>query len=383
MKVCDEYELLETILNIPSVNGVDDEGETARFIYNYLKGCNVDCQVIPIDSTHSDIIAYVKGKSDEFVIWNGHLDTVPYGKAEEWNSMPGQCMRRDNRYYARGASDMKSGLAAMVYVLGTMNRMGVKPKTNLCFIGTCDEEKGGIGAGKIVMENMMPQASLLFIGEPTGLELGVAQKGCMWIELIVEGVTSHGAYPWEGVNAVEHGMEIAAEFKRRIGIESHNILGHATAQITKIQGGIAPNMTPDHVEILMDVRIIPGLDPESVLEILKDICRMHFTEPDRRGSCSFRVLNQRKAIEIEEQNPWIGCFDHVLEQMGLSARRVGINYFTDASILTEIQENLPVLLLGPGEPGMAHKPNEYVELEKYVSYIHLLKKVFFMSFENE
>lgn len=153
---------------------------------------------------------------------------------------------------------MKSGLAAMVYVLGTMVKAGCSPRMNLCFMGTCDEEKGGLGARKILQENRMPQPSLLLIGEPTGLKPGVAQKGCMWIELTVDGVTSHGAYPDEGINAVEYGMDIAREFKEKIGSHSHGILGTATVQVTKIQGGIAPNMTPDRAEIFMDVRTFRG-----------------------------------------------------------------------------------------------------------------------------
>ena len=233
MKEYDEYGFLQAVLEIPSVNGADDEGAVARFLCDFLRDCGVDSQVIPIDDSHADVIANIKGESEDLVVLNGHLDTVPYGKREEWDTPPERCVRRNNRFYGRGASDMKSGLAAMVYVLGTMVKAGCSPRMNLCFMGTCDEEKGGLGARKILQENRMPQPSLLLIGEPTGLKPGVAQKGCMWIELTVDGVTSHGAYPDEGINAVEYGMDIAREFKEIIGSHSHGILGTALSLVKR------------------------------------------------------------------------------------------------------------------------------------------------------
>ena len=196
-------------------------------------------------------------------------------------------------------------------------------------------------------------------------------------------MTSHGAYPDEGINAVEYGMDIAREFKEIIGSHSHGILGTATVQVTKIQGGIAPNMTPDRAEIFMDVRTVPGMEPEDVVKMLEDVCSRRFKRCPGRGGYHYNVVNQRRAIEIEGSHPWVAEFDEVLKQMGLSTQRVGINYFTDASILTEYNHSMPVLLLGPGEPSLCHKPNEYVELEKYSKYVYIMKKVFFTSFEND
>ena len=75
---------------------------------------------------------------------------------------------------------MKSGLAAMVYLLGEIGESGEKPEQTILFLGTCDEEKSGLGAEKILEEIDLSSGSLLLIGEPTGCKLGVAQKGCIW-----------------------------------------------------------------------------------------------------------------------------------------------------------------------------------------------------------
>ncbi len=371
-----ELQLLKEILSIPSVNGEDDERKLAEFICKYLQDNHVKAEVQYIDDRHANVLAVIPGKSGKNIIWNGHLDTVPYGDEDEWDAEPSVPAQRDRKIYARGASDMKSGLAAMVYLLGELGKSGEKPEKGIYFLGTCDEEKGGIGAKKIVEGRQIPDAELLLIGEPTGCRLGVAQKGCLWMELKVRGVTSHGAYPWEGCNAIEYGMEAFVRLKEWIERFGHSVLGNATVQITMAEGGIASNMTPDSAKIMLDIRTVPGLEVKMVLKQMETICEKLYVESGRRSGFEVDIINERRAIEISSENYWVKHFSHCMEAENKPAEEIGINYFTDASILTEECEEMPVLLFGPGEPHMAHKPNEYVEIEKYGEYIRLLCRIF-------
>lgn len=374
--------LLKEILAIPSVNGADNEGAVAEFIANYLKEKHIDAFVQQIDETHANIIAKLEGKSSETVVWNGHLDTVPYGSTEEWNTDPSIPVEKNGRIYARGASDMKSGLAAMVYLLGEIGESGEKPEQTILFLGTCDEEKSGLGAEKILEEIDLSSGSLLLIGEPTGCKLGVAQKGCIWAQLNISGKTSHGAYPEEGYNAVEYGMKIVCRIKKWVTEYEHRVLGTATAQVTMIQGGIAPNMTPDFAEILLDIRTVPGISAEDVEKKIKKICREEVEETNGEVKFEVRIKNARRAIEIAEEERWLKEFKAYLKQNGAETEEIGINYFTDASILTKKESEIPVLLLGPGEPRLAHKPNEFVELEKYEKYIEILGEIFSINYQK-
>ena len=374
--------LLKEILAIPSVNGADNEGAVAEFIANYLKEKHIDAFVQQIDETHANIIAKLEGKSSETVVWNGHLDTVPYGNTEEWNTDPSIPVEKNGRIYARGASDMKSGLAAMVYLLGEIGESGEKPEQTILFLGTCDEEKSGLGAEKILEEIDLSSGSLLLIGEPTGCKLGVAQKGCIWAQLNISGKTSHGAYPEEGYNAVEYGMKIVRRIKKWVTEYEHRVLGTATAQVTMIQGGIAPNMTPDFAEILLDIRIVPGISAEDVEKKIKKICREEVEETNGEVKFEVRIKNARRAIEIAEEERWLKEFKAYLKQNGAETEEIGINYFTDASILTKKESEIPVLLFGPGEPRLAHKPNEFVELEKYEKYIEILGEIFSINYQK-
>lgn len=374
--------LLKEILAIPSVNGADNEGAVAEFIANYLKEKHIDAFVQQIDETHANIIAKLEGKSSETVVWNGHLDTVPYGNTEEWNTDPSIPVEKNGRIYARGASDMKSGLAAMVYLLGEIGESGEKPEQTILFLGTCDEEKSGLGAEKILEEIDLSSGSLLLIGEPTGCKLGVAQKGCIWAQLNISGKTSHGAYPEEGYNAVEYGMKIVCRIKKWVTEYEHRVLGTATAQVTMIQGGIAPNMTPDFAEILLDIRSVPGISAEDVEKKIKKICREEVEETNGEVKFEVRIKNARRAIEIAEEERWLKEFKAYLKQNGAETEEIGINYFTDASILTKKESEIPVLLFGPGEPRLAHKPNEFVELEKYEKYIEILGEIFSINYQK-
>ena len=373
MKYDAETFLME-VLKIPTVNGKDNEKALAIFLRDFLKECGVSAVVQDIDSRHANVVGVLEGKSKETVIWNGHLDTVPYGKIGEWKTDPSVPSKKNGCIYARGASDMKSGLAAMAYVLGSMKEKGYVPSRTIYFCGTCDEEKNGMGAKHLLEAQTLGEPALLLIGEPTGLQPGTAQKGCIWLRMKLHGRTSHGAYPEQGINAIEYGIRIFQDLKRKLKEHSHGLLGSPTCQITKAEGGIVPNMTPDTAEFMLDIRVIPGITSWMAGEWLQKIIEGYRQETDGELEVEVHIQNDRQAIEIPADSPWLKKLQWELKLAGLSKEPIGISYFTDASILAKGIPSTPVLLFGPGQPEMAHKPNEYVEIEKYLQYIKILKR---------
>ena len=365
-------ELLKELLTIRSVNGRDDEGAVAEYLCKYFEQSGISAHIQRIDATHANVLAELEGESDGApIFWNGHLDTVPYGDTGEWKTDPA-VPERDGFLYGRGASDMKSGLAAMVYALCEYKKSGRPVPRTIRFLGTCDEEKGGIGAREILKE--VPETSIgtLLIGEPTGCRLGMAQKGCLWLEIEAHGKTSHGAYPQEGCNAVEQAMALTGEIETYVRSFTHPVLGASTAQVTQISGGVAPNMTPDTCRILMDIRMTPGLTSQMVVGQAEAFAAARSVTSEEKFRVSCRIVNDRRAIEIGESHPLVKQLSKGLEKKGLPVETIGINFFTDASILVEHKLDAAVLLFGPGEAGMAHKPNERVEIEKYQKSIQVL-----------
>lgn len=100
----DAVKLLKDILEIPSVNGKDDEGAVAEYLDQYFKSYGIESRVDRIDETHANVIALIPGESGETEIWNGHLDTVPYGDLDKWETEPWKVEEREGKLFARGAS---------------------------------------------------------------------------------------------------------------------------------------------------------------------------------------------------------------------------------------------------------------------------------------
>ena len=218
----------------------------------------------------------------------------------------------------------------------------------------------------------MAGCSKILIGEPTGLKLGMAQKGCIWLELRAHGRTCHGAYPEQGCSAVEHVWHIAEKIKQYIEAFSHTLLGNSTANITRISGGTAPNMIPETCTALMDIRVTPGLTAQMVLENVRKLIAEEEERCDGKLSVEVLVKNDRRAIEIEENAFLVEKMKQSMEKEGIPVESTGINFFTDASILARSLPEAEVLLFGPGNPSMAHKPNECVSLEHYLKAIRAL-----------
>lgn len=372
----DEESFLKEVLSISSVNGIDSERNVAVFIKDFLQECGVQAVLQEIDGRRANVAAVLNGRTEEKIVWNGHLDTVPYGKLSEWDTDPAAPVKKNGCYYARGASDMKGGLAAMAWALGYMKMKNRVPKNTILFCGTCDEERGGTGAKALLKSGVLDHAAFLVIGEPTGLRPGVAQKGCMWLRLRIYGRTSHGAYPEEGINAVQYGIRIFQDLKEKTEKGKHKVLGASTVQISGIRGGIAPNMTPDEAELTLDIRMIPGLTGQAVLAFADEIIDKYREQTRGALRAEVYVENERAAIEIAEDSSWVRKLDRELAFRELPNEHMGIHYFTDASVLIQQFPELPVLLFGPGNPEMAHKPNEYLELKKYLEYIRILLQLF-------
>ena len=269
---------------------------------------------------------------------------------------------------------MKSGLAAMVYAL---THLPEKPQKSIQFLGTCDEERGGAGARAVLTKGQMKPAELILVGEPTGMRLGIAQKGCLWLEIKAKGKTGHGAYPERGINAIERLYALTERLKDYVLSFSHPYLGRSTMQVNQIAGGIAANMTADACRAVLDIRMTPPLTAEDILRRAGEILRELQTESPGL-SMEFAVLNRRRAIQLDPESAWVQDWQALLNKKGYSGEKIGINFFTDASILTEQNPEQAVLLFGPGEPEMAHQPNEYVEVQKYTDAVELLQSFAFL-----
>lgn len=374
----EEVKILLDILNIPTVNGADDEGKLAEYLADYFRKFGIESYVDRMDERHANIIAIVKGKKENAEVWNGHLDTVPYGEENHWQTDPRQAVEADGKIYARGASDMKSGLAAMVYAL---THLPEKPENTIYFVGTCDEERGGLGAEEVLKKKALPSYDFLLISEPTDLRPGTTQKGCLWLKVKVSGKTGHGAYPKKGVNAIDHCYQFYFQLKEYLSHYRHPDLDISTIQLNKITGGHTINMTADSCEGCFDIRFVPALCGEQILEKATQIGET-MMKATKNLDLAIEVLNHRRGFEISENEAEVQLLKEILRAKDLPTESLGIYYFSDASVLVKSGESKNVMLFGPGNPNLAHQANEYVEVKAYLQSIDIFKQMALRSRES-
>ncbi|HOP02315.1 MAG TPA: M20 family metallopeptidase [Flexilinea sp.] len=376
MDQTEALQILIQFLAIPTINGEFNEKNLANFISKIFSDYGIYNKVDVIKSGIANIFSEIPGDDDNHCIAvNGHLDTVPYGDLSKWEHNPSFPFVQNNVIYARGASDMKSGLAAFVVAMCNIKKKGIRPRRNIKFLGTADEEKGGLGASYALEQGILGNPDILIIGEPTNGNFGIAQKGCLWIKLKVIGKTSHGAYPSEGINALEISFELYKRIKRLVAKYYHPLLNKASAVITFAKGGIAPNMVPDCSEIMIDIRSVPPFSNQRIIEEINLII-LKFEKRNKGLHIEIEIENDRKSYEINPDSIEIKKIRENCERnFGKIPSNIGINYFSDSSIFAEKMPYVPILLFGPGYQELAHQPNEYIKVSDYLSIIDIYEKI--------
>lgn len=194
------------------------------------------------------------------VILNGHLDVVPGHPAQFTPRVAG------DRLVGRGAYDMKAALAAMM--IATSNLMGAPPdgvQVELVIVPDEERAQPGPNATQMLVDQGL-RADLVICGEPTDMQVGVQAKGVMILEVVVEGRAAHGSTPWLGDNAVVRALEVyrrleSLPFTRA----STPLFARPSVNLGRIEGGDAVNKVPDHCRMHVDIRYLPGQDPDEIL----------------------------------------------------------------------------------------------------------------------
>jgi acetylornithine deacetylase len=149
--------------------------------------------------------AQQKGRS---LILNGHIDVVPEGPHDMWNSPPFEAKQDGNWLFGRGAGDMKAGLVCCLYALKALKRAGYQPASDLFIQSVIEEECTGNGALACLQRGYRADAAI--IPEPSGDHLGTAQTGTIWMQITVRGLPAHAAYAEKGNNAIKAAMRLIA-----------------------------------------------------------------------------------------------------------------------------------------------------------------------------
>jgi len=341
----------------------------AEYLKKTMEELGISSHIDELDTNRANVIGCVKGSGDHrTLLLNGHLDVVPPGEIP-WKHDPFGGEIDNGKIYGRGTSDMKSGLAALIMATGLIIQSGIKLKGDLLIAGTAGEETDSIGARQLLQKGYLKNVEAAVIAEPSNLKIFSATKGALWLQFITKGTTAHGSMPDQGNNAIlQMNCLINELIQYDFGAVSHEFLGRPSMNIGTIQGGVKTNVVPDSCILTVDMRTVPGQDHDRIIADMHDLLtKLGQSTEGFHGE--LRITNDRPPVETDP-----AC---LLMRQGITAARkalgaelipCGVNYYTDASIFMP-ELGIPVLWLGPGDEKTAHKPDEYVEIDKYIDAI--------------
>jgi acetylornithine deacetylase/succinyl-diaminopimelate desuccinylase family protein len=240
-----------------------DELERAGFAIEFVE---------PVEGFTSLVATYTFPEPGRTLLINGHLDVVPVGAtADEWTHDPFGAEIDGDKLYGRGAMDMKGPLAAAVTAACSLVRERLLRRGSLVVTAVADEEEGGKRGTGAVLATGKIHADAAVVVEPSEGGVSVAHRGMCFIQLTTHGKSAHASVPANGVNAVESMVEVLRMCRAiKLRHTSHTILGSPTIAIgTTICGGEKANVIPDRCSATLDVRHVPGMTSDGVLEDLR------------------------------------------------------------------------------------------------------------------
>lgn len=371
MKKEDVIELTRKLIAFNTVNPPGNEYEVAKFLGTLLSENGFEVKYVPFEETRLHVIAE-KGCSEEYapVVFTGHFDTVPLG-AKEWSVDPFDGLVKNGKLYGRGSSDMKSGLAAMVLAAISAFEVG-NPVSGIRLILTSGEELGCMGAKHLVSTyKNLGNASGIIVGEPTANIPAIGHKGGLYLNLTTSGFTAHSSMPHLGDNAIYKVARAIAKIEKfDFGVEKDTLLGFPTINVGKVFGGMNINSVPDHAGFTIDARTTTKVDHQELLARL---------EKELGNEVSVEKLVDLHAVSSDENDLFVQM---VYSVCGISIGSEGfprsLPYLTDGSVLQSAYGGVPTVVLGPGQPEMAHQTDEFCytnKIEEAVTiYINIILK---------
>lgn len=348
-----------------TVNPPGDELQLARYIAAGLWKDGLESEVRVFERTRANLICRLAGTGRRPpVILCGHLDTVPIGE-EPWEHDPFGGEVVEGKLYGRGAADMKGGVAAMIGAVLTLHRARVPLDGDLILALTAGEEVDSRGAQKLLEKEGLSGAQGLVIAEPTGLDVSIAEKGSLWLEVVTQGRAAHGSMPQTGKNAIVPMIEFVKRLTEcDFAGEPHPLLGSGTMNVATIQGGVKTNMVPDHCSLTVDIRTVPGQNHGAIYAELSGI--LHDITESAEIEADITVMNNKPPVSTPPSDPFVGLFTAAAESvLGRSLTPGGSPYYTDGALLAP-GLNAPMVICGPGEAACAHQANEWVSVENLV-----------------
>ncbi len=341
-------ELLQSLIQTPSLS--KQENETADILKNYLqKYCD--------DVHRVENNVWVKNKyyaaDKPTILLNSHHDTVPANKGYTRNPLDGSI--EGGKIFGLGSNDaggsLVSLLATFLYFYSKENL-----KYNLIFAATAEEEISGEN-GIELLYPQLGRIDVAIVGEPTKMQMAIAEKGLLVIDCVVKGKAGHAARE-EGESAIYKAMKTIDWFQNYHFENVSATLGPVKMSLTIINAGMQHNMVPDVCTFTVDIRINELYTHEEILSVIKENINAEIVPR------SMRMKSSGIAVS------------HPIVQSGL---KLGRKMYGSPTTSDKALMSCPSLKMGPGDSARSHSADEFIyvnEIEEGIDlYIKLLENI--------
>lgn len=339
----DAVDLLKRLIATPSVSR--DEAAAADVMEGYMQekglspqrsGNNLWCMSDGFDAENPTILL------------NAHIDTVK--PVAGWQHDPFTPVVEDGKLYGLGSNDCGGGLMALLQAF--MILRAEKSPFNLVYLASCEEEVSGKNGIESVL-SLLPKIDFAIVGEPTGMQPAIAEKGLMVIDATAHGKAGHAARN-EGDNAIYHAIKDIQWLAEWQFPKQTDLLGPVKQTVTIINAGTQHNVIPDACTFTIDVRSNECYTNEEIFAFFQE----HLTSELKARS--FRLSSSSIPME------------HSFVQACI---REGLTPFGSPTLSDQALMRFPSLKLGPGDSSRSHTADEYIKISEIDDAISLYVKL--------
>ncbi|MDR0768393.1 MAG: M20 family metallo-hydrolase [Dysgonamonadaceae bacterium] len=328
----DSPDLLKQLIARPSFSR--EEADLADFLENYLK----ERKLVPYRKGNNIwLLSPDWDNRKPVVLLNSHIDTVK--PVAGWTKDPFYPVEEKGKIYGLGSNDAGASLVSLLQVFLILSE--TRQENNFIFLASCEEEVSGTGGIESVLP-LLPPVDWAIVGEPTGMQPAIAEKGLMVLDATVYGKSGHAARD-EGENAIYKAIPVIEWFRNKQFTKVSPLSGAVKMTITVAQAGTQHNVIPDECKLTIDVRTNECYTNEEL-----------FTEIASACGCEIKARSFRlNASHISPGHPLVK-----------RAVLLGLTPFSSPTLSDQALMHFPSLKIGPGESSRSHTADEFICLHE-------------------
>lgn len=355
-------------------NTIDPPGNerlAAMIVAERLRGVGVEPLVYEVAPGRTNLVARIKGAGERPALaFSAHFDTIGV-EPEKWSVDPFAGEISDGRFYGRGATDMKSGMAAMTVAALNIVRSGAPLAGDLLLTFSAAENSNCLGARRLKEDGHFAGVGALLISEPTGNRAFVTEKGALWMRATARGDYGHNAFSEDrdgdrGNAIVRLARYLDRAHDLKLEAPAHRHVKPPTINVGLIRGGLATPLVPPEASADIDVRLVPGQSADDVLAAFRAIAGPHV---------SVEQLDLKLPVDTPDDHPFARlCVEACRAEGVADPGPAGVAYYSDGAVIAP-DLGLPMVIIGPGEVGMSGAIDEYVCLDKLEAATRIFERV--------